>query len=339
MAAGCVKSHRPVFPPPRPTFAGIAVEPRPVAPLPRGRPSPSREWPLSHRLVVRTSRIALLLAALLPTGAHAAPAAAALPPAAPETRLRYGVSLAGIPIARADLTLATTGDHYSSHLTWRTSGIVDVFAAARGDVAASGQLGTRRPAPAIYTLASGEGRKAAKVMLAMAGGSVKSAEVSPPSRQTPDLVPLEPRHRIDVLDPLSATLISAKGGQVDGSDLCKRTLSIFDGWTRYDIRLSPKGTLPNKRAGVTGPIIVCAARYVPVAGHRAEHKVTRFMTDNEDLSVTFGRLEKADVWVPLQVSVRTLAGTAEVEIETIAANGFDKPAAAKPATSPAAATP
>ncbi len=273
-------------------------------------------------------RIALLalLAALPVARGEAAPAGAAVPPA-PETRLKYSVSLAGIGIARADLTLAAAADHYASRLIWRTSGLVDVFAATRGDASASGQLGPRRPVPATYTLASGEGRKAVKVMLAMAGGAVKAAEALPPSRQTSDLVPLQPQHRVDVLDPLSATLVPAKAEAADGSTLCRRTLQVFDGWTRYDIRLSPKGTLPNKRPGVTGPIVVCAARYVPVAGHRADHKVTKFMTDNEDLSIAFARLEKADVWVPLKVSVRTMVGTAEVELDQLATAGYDKPAA------------
>ncbi len=285
-----------------------------------GRTECPRECPLSARLAVAV----VLLSAALPGAAAAASAKAALP-TAPETRLRYSVSLAGIPVAKADLTVSAAADRYSSHLVWRTSGLVDVFAGAKGDVAASGQLGARRPVPTTYTLASGDGRKAVKVMLAMAGGAVKAAEALPPSRQTPDLVPLQPQHRVDVLDPLSATLLAGKADAPDGSGLCKRTLPIFDGWTRYDIRLSPKTTLPNKRAGISGPIVVCAARYVPVAGHRAEHKVTRFMTDNEDLSVTFAHLEKADVWVPIRVSVRTLVGVAEVEADQIAAVGYDQP--------------
>lgn len=271
-----------------------------------------------------------LLAVLVPValGAAAAPGAPVPPP---ETRLRYGISLAGLPLARADMTVSTTGERYTTHLLWRTSGLIDVFAGSRGDASASGLTGRQRPSPTTYTLAAGEGRKAVRVVLAMAGGSVKAAEAVPPSRQTPDLVPLKPEHRIDVLDPLSATLVPAKSDKPDGSDVCQRTLPVFDGWTRYDIRLTPKGTLPNKRAGITGPLVVCAVRYVPVAGHRAEHKVTRFMTDNTDLQVTFGRLDKADVWVPMQVSVRTLIGTAEVELEQIAAVGYDK-TAAKPAT-------
>lgn len=283
---------------------------------------------MSTRSAVAATALAAALLGL-PAAASAAPAKAAVP-ASPETKLRYSVSLAGLPVARADMTVAAGGDRYASRLTWRTSGLVDVFAGARGDVSASGQLGPRRPVPTTYTLASGEGRKAAKVMLAMAGGAVKAAEVAPPSRVTPDLVPLQPRHRVDVLDPLSAAFAGGRGEAADGSGLCNRTLPIFDGWTRYDIRLSPKGTLPNKRPGVSGPIVVCAARYVPVAGHRAEHKVTKFMADNEDLSVAFAHLEKADVWVPLKVSVRTLMGTAEVELDGIAATGYETAAAPKP---------
>lgn len=270
--------------------------------------------------------LALALLASVPTADALAASAKAALPAAPETRLRYTVSLAGLTIAHADMSVATAADRYTTHLTWKTSGLAEVFAGNKGDVAASGHFGPRRPLPATYTLASGEGRKAQKVMLAMAGGAVKATEAEPPMRTGPDTVPLQNQHRVDVLDPLSATISLAKAGTTDGGDVCSRTLQIFDGWTRYDVRLSPKATLPNKRAGVTGPIVVCAARYVPVAGHRAESRVTRFMADNEDLSVAFGRLEKADVWVPLKINVRTLAGVAEIEADKIVAAGYDKPA-------------
>ncbi len=280
---------------------------------------------MSHRLAVPSAALALLLAAS--TVADAASAEAL--PTKPQTLLRYSVTLAGLPVARAQMTLTANADHYTSQVTWSTSGLVDIFAGARGDATASGQLGHGRPLPATYTLASGEGRKAVKVMLAMAGGAVKAAEAQPPSRQTPDLVPLQPRHRVDVLDPVSAVLMPAEAGSTDAGKVCDRTLPIFDGWTRYDIRLSPKATLPVKRLGVTGPVVVCAARYVPVAGHRSQHKTTRFMEANEDLSVMFGHLEKADVWVPLKVSVRTLVGTAEVEVDRIADIGAEKATAGR----------
>ena len=281
---------------------------------------------MSPRFAASAAALALLLTAS--DIAVAASAEAALP-AKPQTLLRYSVTLAGLPVARAQMTLTAAADRYTSQITWRTSGLVDVFAGARGDATASGQMGRGRPVPATYTLASGEGRKAVKVMLAMAGGAVKAAEAQPPSRQAPDLVPLQPRHRVDVLDPVSAVLMPAEPGSADAGKVCDRTLPIYDGWTRYDIRLSPKTTLPNKRPGVTGPIVVCAARYVPVAGHRSQHKTTRFMEANEDLSVAFGHLEKADVWVPLKVSVRTLVGAAEVELDRIADVGADKAAAGR----------
>lgn len=282
-------------------------------------------------MIARSTAPVALLALVLGALPAAAASARAAAPTAPETRLRYSVSLAGLPIARADLTLATAADHYDSRLVWRTSGLVDVFAGARGEVAASGRLGRRRPVPATYELASGEGRKAVHVMLAMAGGAVKAAEAEPPSKKAADLVPLEPRHRIDVLDPLSATLLAARSAEIGADDLCRRDLPIFDGWTRYDVRLSPKTTTVNRRRGVEGPIVVCAARWVPIAGHRTGAKVTRFMRDNEDLSVAFGRLEKADVWVPVEVSVRTMVGTARVELDTLTTTGFDA-AATKPPT-------
>ena len=291
---------------------------------------------MSPRLAARLAAL-LFLAAAPATAARAGSAEAALP-ANTETRLRYSISLAGIPIARAEMAVTAAAARYASRLTWSTSGLAEVFAGSRGDVAASGRLAGRRPIPATYTLASGDGRKANRVMLAMAGGAVKAAEAVPPMRTGPDTVPLEPRHRVDVVDPLSATLMPAKGGPADGDDVCRRTLPIFDGWTRYDIRLTPKSSRPAEARGITGPIVVCAARWVPVAGHRADSRVTRFMAANEDLSIAFAHLEKADVWVPLRLSVRTLVGMADVELDRVVPPGADKAATDGP-TGPAKAEP
>ena len=276
------------------------------------------------RIAVAAVAFAALAAA--PCAALAASAEAALPPT-PETRVRYSISLAGLPVAHADLTLGTLAGRYVTRLTWTTSGLADVVAGSHGDVAATGHFGSRRPVPATYTLAAGEGRKAMKVMLAMAGGAVKAAEAAPPMRTAPDTVPLEPQHRVDVLDPLSATLAPAGSAGTDPDGVCRRTLPIFDGWTRYDVRLLPKTTRDAARAGIDGPTVVCAARWVPVAGHRAQSRVTRFMADNEDLSIAFGRLQKAGVWVPLELSIRTRIGTVVVETDRITTPETDRPAA------------
>ncbi len=248
----------------------------------------------------------------------------ALPAAAgPASRLAYSVSLAGFPIARADLSLADAGGRYSLAVDWRTAGLASVFAAQRGEAAAGGRLGAARPLPASYRLAGGDPAKRIDVAIALTDGTVRSAAVSPPPATGDDRVPMRPNHRRDVLDPLSAAIAP---GSTTPETLCRRTLPIFDGWSRWDVRLSPKSTRAATLPGFDGPLVVCAARWVPVAGHRPNHNATRYMADNTDLEVTFGRLVGGRVWLPVEAAVGTRLGTARLALDEAVAAAPAPPA-------------
>ena len=66
---------------------------------------------------------------------------------------------------------------------------------------------------------------------------------------------------------------------------CNREIPIFDGYTRFDINLTYVGERSAKAKGYDGPVAVCAARYVPISGHRSERPATKFMAENKDLEV------------------------------------------------------
>ena len=89
--------------------------------------------------------------------------------------------------------------------------------------------------------------------MALDGGSVQAVEIAPPIDAKPDRVPLTDAHRRNVVDPLSAFLmpVSGKGGLTAA---CNRTLPIFDGAARYDIKLSHSGTREVKMEGYSGPV-------------------------------------------------------------------------------------
>ncbi len=236
--------------------------------------------------------------------------------AAPSTsRLTYTVSISGLPVAEGDLVLVEAGRRYDMSVDWRTAGLANVFAAARGAIHAGGRLGERRVNAERYRLTGSNGKVAVDVALGLSGGRVRSAAVSPATQPSGDLVPLTPEHKRDVIDPLSAVLAPVKGAP---EEICGRTLAIFDGWSRYDVRLSPKTVRSSAPEGFSGGTVVCSMRWVPVAGHRTRHNATRYMADNTDMEIAFGRLEGRDLWIPVDVSVGTMIGTARVSVGTAA---------------------
>jgi hypothetical protein len=68
-----------------------------------------------------------------------------------------------------------------------------------------------------------------------------------------------------------------------------------------------------KAKGYSGPVAVCAVRYMPVAGHRRDRPATKFMEENRDLRVWLAPVEGAGVLIPIHVSIKTMVGVLDIE--------------------------
>jgi hypothetical protein len=67
-------------------------------------------------------------------------------------------------------------------------------------------------------------------------------------------------------------------------------------------------------------VAVCAARYVPISGHRRDREATKFMAANRDLEVWLAPVERDHVLLPFRISVRTMIGTTVVEASEFRVN-------------------
>lgn len=257
---------------------------------------------------IPTAPLALLLTVL--SAAPAPAAEAALPPA----RLAYGLTVAGLPIADAVLTYDDRGGRYALDVAWHTVGLAGIFASASGTVAAAGRLVSGRPRPRDYRLQEQGGDGPIDVDMGLSGGRVGRLEVEPPAKTGEDIVPVLPEHRRGVTDPLSAALLPV-GTRPE--EVCARTLQIFDGWSRWDIRLTQKAIRDEAPNGLRAPTVVCAVRWVPIAGHRSGHRSVRYMAANDDVEVRLARLPDRDVWMPVETSVGTLIGTARAGLRSV----------------------
>ena len=97
----------------------------------------------------------------------------------------------------------------------------------------------------------------------------------PPTAPNPDRVPLTEAHRRGVSDPMTASLMRVPGnGDTVVPQACQRTLSIFDGRMRYDLKLAFKRLDKVKtEKGYQGPI--GGLRGLLLAGRRARSRSCR----------------------------------------------------------------
>ncbi|SFL83625.1 DUF3108 domain-containing protein [Methylorubrum salsuginis] len=259
----------------------------------------------------------LLLAALaLPAAVQAAPRSAktsAKARGAAGVTIDYSVNLAGIPIGNARLTGAFEGPRYRMDVSAVLTGLVGAVTGGQGSARSSGTL-AQAPLPNAFSIATRTSNSGIAVRMALANGNVTQAEVTPPLLDTGDRVPVTAAVKRGVVDPASALAMPArtKGALLDPEN-CNRTLPVFDGATRFDVVLSYGETREIQKPGYAGPVLVCNARYVAIAGHRPDRPGVKFMEENRDMSVWLAPVEAARVLVPMRIAVRTTLGTNIIE--------------------------
>jgi len=231
----------------------------------------------------------------------------------------YMISIAGWNIARASLDLTVDRRRYYASLFMKPSGVAQIVTAVRTSVAAEGQIGRGRISPSDYEVRAAETDQPVSVDMRMRSGTVTSLRAAPPLKQRPGRVPVTDAHKRGIVDPMSAGLLPIS--RADGRDACDHTLKIFDGWTRYDVRLYFKGTEQVATEGFSGTIPVCGARWVPVAGHRPQKPEVQYLANNEQLEMSVLPLPNAGVAIPFRVSIGTPNGTILIQPQRMSLSG------------------
>lgn len=148
--------------------------------------------------------------------------------------------------------------------------------------------------------------KGGTTKITFAGDSVQNVHMEPPPKIKPDTIPVEPRHLKGVLDPFAAVMAMTRGG----GNPCPRTIPVYDGKRRIDLKLTPRGQVPLQGAqpsDVPTTGIVCRVEYTLIAGHRPGDE-TAYMTRNQHIELTFRAVPSANIYVPYQVRATTLLG-------------------------------
>jgi hypothetical protein len=223
----------------------------------------------------------------------------------------YGISISGINIGEAEAESRFIGNTYAAAISGNTSGPSRLVSNASARLVGSGRFYGSRVMPSSYSLETLENGFATHVHMAMHAGRVIDVSALPGLLPTNDRVPVTARHKIGVVDPLSAFLVPLDGpGLQSGRRACDRTVKVFDGWTRYDIALYYKATqaVDGRVDGYTGPVIVCGARYVPIAGHRTGGQSVQSMAGNTRLEVWLAPVKGLPVLVPYRMLIGTDLG-------------------------------
>jgi hypothetical protein len=238
-------------------------------------------------------------------------------------RVTYKVSLIGLPIGVASLNATLTRKSYAIDVSAKITGLATLFAHARAASTGEGAIVGSRIAPATFATTAANAYMTRTIRMSLSGNAVTGVDISPPFIERPDRVPLSDKDKRGIVDPVGAVVVPAPAtGPLVGPSACDRTIPVFDGYTRFDVQLSYVGQREVSAKGYSGPVAICAVRYVPIAGHRRDHPGTKFMAENKDLEVWLAPVESARVLLPFRASARTMVGTTVIEASefSLAAN-------------------
>jgi hypothetical protein len=130
---------------------------------------------------------------------------------------------------------------------------------------------------------------------------------------------------VRLVDPLTAMLFSAA---TDGNGLsqqaCRRTLPIFDGQQRYDLKLAFKRRdKVTAEKGYAGPVVVCSLHYEPIAGHNASNTLVKYLSEGRELEIALAPVAGTRLLVPFRMSVVSILANLMIEANRFARNDAD----------------
>jgi hypothetical protein len=233
---------------------------------------------------------------------------------ADEFRVRYTVSLIGFHIGEAAAAGSLGPANYKIDVHAKLTGLAALVANVKLALAAAGSLRQSGPAPSTYATTSANSVGSRTVRMSLDSGNVKAVEIFPPFEDREGRIPVTEANKRNIVDPTSALIMPVPEGQpLIGPAACNRTIPVYDGYVRFDVALHFAGVKNVSVDGYSGPVSVCSARYIPIAGHRRDSKSTKFMAENRDIEAWLAPIERAHVVVPLHIALMTLAGAAVID--------------------------
>ena len=230
-----------------------------------------------------------------------------------ETKLevRYAVSLLGIPLGSGSSVLDIGDDSYKIVANGQVTGLLKAFSSGEGAAAVQGAIQDGRVSPSAYVVHIKSRNKVDEVRMAFAGGAVKQLAVEPPVELKPDTVPLTEAHKRGVVDPISMGLLPAVGANGLSPQACDRKIPAFDGRIRFDLALSYRRmeTVKSEK-GYAGPALVCATRFLPIAGHESGRQGIKSLRDSRDIEIWYVPLAGTRFIAMYRINVPTQLGTA-----------------------------
>lgn len=221
----------------------------------------------------------------------------------------YSATLLGLPIGHISWTVELRNNRFTSAATGGISGLLRLLSDGHGNVSARGRLSAGDPVASNFALTLIAGKWSDEVRILFHGNKAQEYVAAKPKPDA-DLVPITDANRTGVIDPMTALLVPVSGtGATAVPAACERTIPIFDGHTRYNLRLSFKRVDKVKsETGYQGPVVVCSVKFFPLAGYDPKHFLITYLASQHDIEIWLAPVTGTRLMVPYRMSMPTPFG-------------------------------
>jgi hypothetical protein len=233
----------------------------------------------------------------------------------------YTITFARIRVGDITATAVFGDSEYTISAQAHAGGIMKVLVEGEGAFATGGAIKNGRPVAAHFTSKIVSNATTFDVKMVLDEGAVQELVVKPPAPAS-GIIPVSEANRRGIIDPLTAMLSSVRPGEGLSQEACQRTLPIFDGRERYDLKLAFKRT-DNVAAekGYAGPVVVCSVHYEPIAGHRASAPLVKYLSESREMEVALAPAVGIHLLVPFRLSAASRIANLVIEASRFETTG------------------
>ena len=224
--------------------------------------------------------------------------------------MKIVLTMVGIPVGKLAMAVNVANGNYKITGSAKAFGATRLFSNAKGTAYSSGQYINNILINTSHKLRYTTKKKKGQVDIKFGKNGVETTKVVPAVKIKPGTIVVKPAHLKSVEDPVKATLIAVKPSQIgNGAAICNRTLPVYDGKNRFNLKMHFKGTRKVVTKGFKGLSYVCSVRYVPVAGHRPFKKHIKRLQANKKLEIALARIGNSSLYGLITFKVKTKYGT------------------------------
>lgn len=243
---------------------------------------------------------------------------------------RYVVTLAGIKLGEGSWLVDVANDRFSAEAKGSTSGLARFFSSGHGSTSSRGAIKNGQLVPASYAIYVKWGKRFEDLRMKIADGAIKELTVTPPKVEHPDRIRVTEAHKRNVLDPMTGSLLRVQGnGDLMAPEVCRQHAPIYDGRMRYDLTLAYKRIEQVRTAGYSGPALVCAIYFAPLAGYVPDRTAVRYLIEQRDMETWLVPIAGTRVLVPFKVVIPTPVGQGILQATQLAVSPLPSRASLK----------